>query len=93
MVRKNSIILWDMPIPTIKFTFIYRMEKVPFLDIRAILDHMTNELYTTLYTKPTDTRDFLHFTSTHPQSTKLRGPVWSVLTGEENLHQWGNVGS
>ena len=51
---------------TIKFTCNKSKSHVEFLDTRVIIDPQSNELYITLYTKTTDTRDVLHFTSAHP---------------------------
>ena len=64
---------------TIKFTCNYNREAVEFLDTRVILDPTTYELFTTLYTKPTDTRDYLFHTSAHPLSTKNGGPYGQFL--------------
>ena len=60
--------------PTIKLTCDYSSQSVNFLDTKVILDPNTKRLHTTLYTKPTDTRDFLHFTSAHPPHSKTGGP-------------------
>ena len=45
---------------TIKFTTHTSVNEIEFLDTKVKIDPETRELYTTLYTKPTDTRDFLH---------------------------------
>jgi hypothetical protein len=54
-------------------------ESIVFLDTRVIIDPGNRNLYTTLYTKPTDTRDFLHFSSAHPKSAKSKGPYGQFL--------------
>ena len=41
---------------------------VAFLDTTVKLDHETNTIYTTLYTKPTDTHSYLHYSSSHNKS-------------------------
>lgn len=51
--------------PTIKFTAEYSTEKVSFLDTTVFLDG--NTLYTDLYTKPTDTHQYLSPDSCHPR--------------------------
>ena len=54
---------------TIKFTAEFSTESVNYLDttvkIRKDLDGK-NTIYTDLYTKDTDTHNYLHFTSSHP---------------------------
>ena len=55
--------------PTIKFTFSYSKEKIPFLDTVIHLDHEGN-LSSSLHIKPTDTFSLLHFSSFHPDSSK-----------------------
>ena len=64
---------------TIKLTCEHSRESVTFLDTRVIIDTLDRKLYTTLYTKPTDTRDFLPFSSAHPKSTKTKGPYGQFL--------------
>ena len=55
--------------PTIRFTAEISTESVNYLDttvkIRKDLDGK-NTIYTDLYTKDTDTHNYLHFTSSHP---------------------------
>ena len=55
--------------PSIKFVFEKSDSEVNFLDTR-ISKHGAN-LSTDLYTKPTDTRQYLHFTSCHPIEHRL----------------------
>ena len=54
--------------PTIKFDCQYSRESINFLDTTVKL--VGNRLTTTLYTKPTDRRAYLHTKSYHPASTK-----------------------
>lgn len=54
--------------PTIKFEYEYSREKVNFLDTTII--NSGTRLVTTLYTKPTDRKAYLHCKSYHPVSTK-----------------------
>ena len=58
--------------PTIKFDYQYSREKVNFLDTTII--NSGNKLSTTLYTKPTDRKAYLHSKSYHPKSTKKAIP-------------------
>ena len=53
---------------TIKFTAEWSSESVTFLDTRVILDG--EKLITDLYTKPTDTHQYLHQSSCHPSHCK-----------------------
>jgi hypothetical protein len=64
---------------TIKLTSEHSTESIVFLDTRVKIDPVNRNLYTILYTKPTDTRDFLHFSSAHPKSTKTKGPYGQFL--------------
>ncbi len=51
---------------TIKFSHEYSREGVPFLDTWVYLDSDGN-LNTKVYTKPTDSHNYLHYTSAHPR--------------------------
>jgi len=64
--------------PTLKFTHETSPESLTFLDTRVIKDH-TGQLYTTLYTKPTDTHAYLHYSSCHPKHQKTSGPYSQFL--------------
>ena len=66
-------------VPSIKFTHEFSHSSIVFLDTEVVLDNTTNKLYTRLHLKPTDTRDFLHFSSSHPRSQKLGGPYGQFL--------------
>ena len=54
--------------PTIKFDAKHSRKKIEFLDTTVI--HQNGILTTTLFTKPTDRRAYLHAKSYHPNSTK-----------------------
>lgn len=54
--------------PTIKFDAKYSRKKIDFLDTTVKLHN--KKLTTTLFTKPTDRRAYLHSKSYHPNSTK-----------------------
>ena len=55
--------------PTLKFTFKYSQSQVDFLDTTIYVGE-DRKLYSTLYTKPTDTFALLHYNSFHPTNTK-----------------------
>ena len=55
--------------PTIKFTFEYSQKEIHYLDTNLHVGS-DRKIYTTLYTKPTDTFALLHFSSYHPLNTK-----------------------
>jgi len=59
--------------PTIKFTSEISQQQVNFLDTTV---HLTPEgtLYTTLYSKPTDSHSYLRFDSAHPRHCKTSLP-------------------
>ncbi len=50
----------------IKFKFEYSKEQITFLDTRVKIDKTFKTLFTGLYTKDTDTHNYLHYTSAHP---------------------------
>ena len=54
--------------PTIKFDYIYSRNNVNFLDSTVTI--LGNRLGTSVYTKPTDRKAYLHAKSYHPKSTK-----------------------
>jgi hypothetical protein len=65
--------------PYIKFTSEYSPEEINFLDTTVKIDPVTRQLYTTLYSKPTDTQDYLEFSSCHPEHCKLGGPKGQMI--------------
>ena len=56
------------PHPTIKFYFEFSKTSIQFLDTTVYENKEQNKLITTVYCKPTDPRNFLHYTSAHPRS-------------------------
>ena len=64
--------------PTIKFTMDYSFEKINFLDVSVRKSH-NGKLETNLYTKPTDTHQFLHATSCHRSSCKNSIPYSQAI--------------
>ena len=54
--------------PTIKFDYIYSRNNMNFLDSTVTI--LGNRLGTSVYTKPTDRKAYLHAKSYHPKSTK-----------------------
>ena len=57
---------------TIKFTSNISTIHVPFLEVMVTL--LGNYIHTYFYSKPTDTFNYLHWSSCHPQHTKLSIP-------------------
>ena len=60
--------------PNIKFTYEFSEASINFLDLNAKLSD--GKLQTSLYVKPTDRHQYLHFQSSHPKHTK-RSIVYS----------------
>lgn len=58
--------------PKLSFTMEYSDEQIPFLDILLLRDG--EQIITDIYHKPTDTKQYLHFKSCHPRSTKINIP-------------------
>ena len=86
--------------PTIKFTMDYSLRKIDFLDV-TVTKSDNGKLETNLYSKPTDTHQFLHATSCHQAACKNGIPysqairlkrICSVETelieNLNNLEQW-----
>jgi hypothetical protein len=57
---------------SIKFEAVYSTDKVCFLD--TVTYTTDGLLHTTVYTKPTDRKQYLHFNSSHPKHTMLSIP-------------------
>ena len=57
---------------SIKFTAETSSHEIPFLDVMVSIKD--GSLYTDLYSKPTDSHQFLHWTSCHPKHTKSSFP-------------------
>ena len=60
--------------PNIKFTYEFSEASINFLDLNVKLSD--GKLQTSLYVKPTDRHQYLHFRSSHPKHTK-RSIVYS----------------
>ena len=69
---------------TIKFTMEYSSEKIVFLDTWVKKSVTDTKLEVELYTKPTDTHNYLHFKSYHPGHTKRGGPYGQFLRVRRN---------
>ena len=63
--------------PKIKFTAEYSLDKVNFLDVEVI--RSGNKLLTDLYIKPTDTHQYLEFSSCHVYHSKKSIPYNQAL--------------
>ena len=63
--------------PKIKFTAEYSLDKVNFLDVEVI--RSGNKLLTDLYIKPTDTHQYLEFSSCHVYHSKKSIPYSQAL--------------
>ena len=70
--------------PTIKFTEEHSQSEVVFLD--TIVKRLNQNLYTDLYTKPTDMYSYLYFTSSHPKHTCHNGPYGQFLRLRRYCH-------
>ncbi len=69
---------------SIKFTAEKSKEQMPFLDTLVKVDKQTNTIYTELYTKDTDTHNYLSFDSCHPKHCKTGGPYGEFLRIRRN---------
>ena len=58
--------------PNLTFTMEYSEEKLPFLDI--LLQKYNNRILTDIYSKETDSKQYLNFHSCHPKHTKTSIP-------------------
>ena len=67
---------------SIKYTMEQSRSKIVFLDTWVKV--IANRLIVELYTKPTDTHNYLHFTSSHPKHTKRAGPYGQFLRVRRN---------
>ena len=65
--------------PTIKFDFKFSKTSIEFLDTTVYKNKEQNKLLTTVYCKPTDRRNFLHYTSAHPRSLLKNIPYSQAL--------------
>ena len=62
---------------TIKFELNYSKESVNFLDTTTYIKD--SKIHTKLYTKPTDKKQYLHFSSCHPGHVKKAIPYSQAL--------------
>ena len=72
---------------SIKFTAEMSKDSLPFLDTRVTVDHTNNSVYTELYTKDTDTQNYLSYDSCHPRHCKSGGPYGEFLRIRRNCHK------
>ena len=68
----------NMKHESIKFDHEKSTKSVAFLDTLIYIDEK-RQLQTTLYTKPTDTHNYLHFKSSHPKHLKESLPYSQAL--------------
>ncbi len=71
---------------TIKFTAEFSRESVNFLDTMVKVDKISTIVYTDLYTKDTDTQNYLHYTSSHPIHCKKGGLYGGFLRIRRTCH-------
>ncbi len=64
--------------PTITFTTEWSETEINFLDT-AVKVSKDRKLYTTMYTKPTDTHTYLHYQSAHSTHQKKSGPYSQLI--------------
>ena len=64
--------------PTIKFTYDYHKQGIPFLDT-IVYKTGDNKLFTRDYHKPTDNKQYLHFHSGHPRNPKESVPYGLLI--------------
>ena len=62
-----------------KFTMDYSKNSINFLDVKVSKSESGNTLYTSLFTKPTDTHQYLHATSCHRSIYKRSIPYGQAL--------------
>ena len=65
---KNFMMEFNNFNPNIKFTYEFSEESINFLDLNVKFS--SGKLQTSLYVKPTDCHQYLHFQSSHPKHTK-----------------------
>ena len=69
--------------PTIKFTMDYSDTTNNFLDVSVTKNSTKSS--TDLFTKDTDSYQYLHATSCHPYSCKKIYPLWTSNSHKKNL--------
>ena len=65
--------------PTIKFTYTVDKSEIAFLDT-IVYRSLTNRIYTRIYHKPTDQKQYPHYHSAHPRSQKESVPYGLLIT-------------
>ena len=79
--------------PSTKFTMDYFKNSINFLDVKLSKSESGNTLWSSLFTKPTDTHHYLHATSCHWSIYKRSIPygeavrVKRICSDEEDLQQ------
>ena len=63
---------------TIKFSYEHSQQEIPFLDT-IIYRTKDNQLFTKVYHKPTDQKQYLHFQSAHPRKQKESVPYGLLI--------------
>ena len=66
----------------IKFTYEFDKERISFLDLKIISSN--SKVMTSLYSKPTDCHQYLHYKSSHPEHTK-RSIIYSQTLGVKRV--------
>ena len=64
--------------PTIKFTHTMDKNEITFLDT-IVYRSPTDRIYTSIYHKPTDQKQYLHYCSTHPRNQKESVPYGLLI--------------
>ncbi len=67
---------------SLKFTKEFSTEQLSFLDVNVVLKE--DKLHVELYTKPTDTHNYLHYDSAHAQNCKNAIPYGQFLRVKRN---------
>ncbi len=62
-------------------------KKITFLDTRVKIDKTSKTVYTDLYTKDTNTKMYLHYTTAHPAHCKKSRPFGEFLRIRRNCHK------
>ena len=82
--------------PTIKFTYEYHKQEIPFLDT-IVYKTENNKLFTRAYHKPTNNKQYLHFHSAHPRKQKESVPYGLLIRSkricseEKNFEEARNI--
>lgn len=69
--------------PNIKFTSTISTTELQYLD--TVVYKQDNKLHTKIFNKPTDCKQYLHYTSNHPQHTKLSIPYSQAIRYRRNI--------